>query len=352
MQNTQIRKLLTDNNLDAVLITNRSDIFYLSGFDTSDCVLLFTLNESILVTDSRYTLIAQTVTSGFDIKECNTGLIPFVKELMAARNCKRVGLQDEQLTLSQYLQYSEGCPIEYCPIGKRMTLIRAVKQEHELSSILAAQKITDQAFLHMLDYIRPGQTETQIALELEFTMRRMGAEKLSFDSIVASGPNSAKPHAVPENREIQNGDLLTLDFGCVVNGYCSDMTRTVGIGNISDECRHIYDTVLTAHNMGKEALAPGKSVREVDGVARGYIEQCGYGKYFGHGLGHGVGIDIHELPVLSYRSDALLAPGNVVTVEPGIYIPGLGGVRIENMCFITDDGYIDITKSDNKLIIL
>lgn len=349
---SEVRKLLCQNNLDALMVTNQSDIFYLSGFNTSDCVLIFTPSENILITDSRYTLIAQSVAQGYEIIECNSNQVGFIRSWLTEHGCKRVGIQDEQLTLRRYMDFSQGLSIEFCPIGQRLTFMRAVKDDNELANICAAQKIADEAFTHMLGYIKPGQTETEIALELEFTMRRMGAAKLSFDSIVASGPNSAKPHAVPEERKICCGDLLTLDFGCVVNGYCSDMTRTIGIGSLNREQLEIYEIVLEAHNRSKHALAPGVSSKSIDELARGYIASKGYGKYFGHGLGHGVGIDIHELPVLSFRSDTVLEPGNVVTIEPGIYVPELGGVRIENMCAISKEGYIDLAKSDNKLIII
>lgn len=345
-------EILNQHALDALLVTNPSDVYYLSGFHSSNCVLIFTKNQNLLLTDSRYTLIAQTVTSGYEVLECNTGLIPAVKQVLADNNCKNVGIQDQHVTLEEYLAYSADAQFTFLPIGNRLTLRRAVKVESELTHILAAQAITDQAFSHMLDFIQPGQTEKEIALELEYTMKKLGAEKLSFDSIVASGPNSAMPHAVPGQRRLEKGDMLTMDFGCVVNSYCSDMTRTVAIGQPMQQLLEVYNVVLHAHEAAKQALRPGAKANDVDAVARGYIASKGYGAYFGHGLGHGVGIDIHELPVLSYRADTVLQPGNVVTIEPGIYIPGLGGVRIENMCFITDSGYLDITKSDKNLIIL
>lgn len=346
------QEILKNKELDALLVTNESDIFYLSGFRTSDFILVFTNDESILVTDSRYTLIARDSTSGFDILECNNGLIPFVKNLLAQKGCKRVGIQDCQLTLNDYNAFTDDCDINYVMLGDVFKTVRAVKDAAELDKIVKAQEITDSAFEYMLSYIKRGQTELEISLELEFYMRKKGAQRLSFDSIVASGPNSAKPHAVPENRVLREGDMLTLDFGCVVDGYCSDMTRTIAIGEPGRQMRDIYDIVLQAHNLAKKELRPGRSTKEIDAIARDHIATCGYGKYFGHGLGHGVGIDIHELPVLSYRSDVILQKGNVVTIEPGIYLPDVGGVRIENMCYITDDGYCDITKSDNKLIII
>lgn len=344
--------ILSKNGLDALVISNPSDILYLTGLNNHDCALIITTEKYFLITDSRYILDAYSVSDIYRVVEHNLGLMSGLKALIQKLSCTNVGVQDEYLTLCDYATLTNGCDCAFLGIASSIENIRSQKSNEEIENIISAQKITDAAFEYLLDYIKPGLTEKEIAFELEMFVRKNGAERLSFDPIVASGPNSAKPHAIPSDRRLLNGDILTLDFGCVVNGYCSDMTRTVSIGKPSDEFVKIYNIVLNAHNIAKNGLAPGIATKHIDALAREYISHCGYGNFFGHGLGHGVGIDIHEQPMLSYRSDEVLKKGNVVTVEPGIYIPNVGGVRIENMCYITDDGYYDITKSDNKLIII
>ncbi len=352
MRIQSVKALLSEHDLDAVLVTNLSDIIYLTGLRNPDCALIIARDNNFFITDARYILDAQCLADKYNIVQCERSYMLKAKELLLDKKIRSVGVQDKHLTLNDYLFLTENCASSFIAISDGITAIRAKKSDAEIKEIISAQKITDDAFCYLLDFIKPGITEKEIAFELEMFVRKNGAERLSFDSIVASGPNSAKPHAIPTDRKVQMGDMITIDYGCVVNGYCSDMTRTVAIGKPNDELKKIYDIVLDAHNIAKENLAPGRSAKEIDALARNHITSLGYGRCFGHGLGHGVGIDIHELPVLSYRSNDILQKGNVVTIEPGIYIPGLGGVRIENMCYITDDGYCDITKSDNKFIII
>ena len=338
---------------EAVLISDPTDVCYLSGLHSSNCVLLISPEMRLLFTDSRYTLKAQTVTAGrFTVLEENRDLFQCVRHELNERGVERLAVQDEHLTLESYLRLSNGMAQTFVPTGKLLQNLRSVKEPEELEKIRQAQRITDRAFLALLPLIREGVCEKDLALELEFLLKRGGADALSFDTIIASGENGAMPHAVPGQRKFRKGDLITMDFGCTYQGYCSDMTRTVALGAPSEELRRIYQIVLEAHCRSMATLRPGANTREVDQVARQYIADAGYGEYFGHGLGHGVGMEIHELPLLSYRYDASLQAGQVVTVEPGIYVPGVGGVRIENMCFITETGYEDITGSDKNLIIL
>ncbi|MBS3813194.1 aminopeptidase P family protein, partial [Candidatus Bipolaricaulota bacterium] len=208
--------------------------------------------------------------------------------------------------------------------------------------------IADDTFAYLMDYVKPGMTESEIAVELEFFMKKQGAESVSFDPIVALGANSALPHATPGDREVREGDILLIDMGAKYRGYCSDMTRTVFIGEPTDKMQEVYEIVLEAQEVGLAALGPGESTKEVDGKARDVIEEHGYGDKYGHGLGHGVGLEIHEKPRLAQTEDNVLEEGMVVTVEPGIYLPGWGGVRIEDMVYITEKGYEFFSRSPKR----
>ena len=347
----KLKENMASLGLDGLVVTDRADVFYLSGLESSNCLLLIS-SKNLLLTDSRYILAAQCAQAQFEIREVNASLEKEAGALIKELGLKRVGVQDMSLSLAAYMELSDGAQGQFLPVGELLKEQRAVKDESELDAIRRAQSITDGAFRKLLDYIKPGISETDIACELEYIMRKSGADGLAFETIAAAGINGAKPHAQPGEYKLRAGDMLTLDFGAKKDGYCSDMTRTVSVGEPPEELKKIYTIVLDAHNRAKELLRPGAGAREIDAAARSYIEVQGYGKYFGHGLGHGAGIEIHELPVLSYRRESELCPGNAVTIEPGIYVPGLGGVRIENMCFITESGYEDITRSDNNLIIL
>ena len=230
--------------------------------------------------------------------------------------------------------------------------LRMVKSEEEKEKIIKAQRIAEKAFEHILSFIKPGVSEKDISLELDFFMLRNGAEALSFETIAVSGKNSSMPHGVPGEKKIEKGDFITMDFGAVVDGYHSDMTRTVAVGSVSEKQRSIYNIVLRAKNACLAGLKEGITGKEADAIARDIIAAEGYGKYFGHGTGHGVGVEIHEKPSLSPRNEKPLKRGEIVTVEPGIYLPGEFGVRIEDMAFITSDGCENLTKAPETLIIL
>lgn len=344
--------LMRTLGLEGILISDPVDIYYLSGLHSSNCLLLLLPQARLLFTDSRYTLKAKKVAKDFVVCEQNSDLFQGVHNALKKYSVRRLAIQDGHLTLQEYLRLSDGKECSFVPAGDILREVRSAKEPEELVKIRQAQQLTDYAFQELLPFIKEGVTEKALALELEFILKRNGAEALSFDTIMASGENGAMPHAVPSERKICFGDLITMDFGCVYQGYCSDMTRTVAFGQPSEELVRVYDTVLQAHCRAKEMLCSGIDTRTIDAAARDYIAKCGYGEYFGHGLGHGVGLEIHELPVLSYRCNSVLQQGQVVTIEPGIYLPGVGGVRVENMCFITETGYEDITASDKNLIIL
>lgn len=260
---------------------------------------------------------------------------------------------EETMNLSQYLKLKELCDgVDFQVEQALICETRSVKDDEELTKIKKAEAIGDAAFTHILDIIKPGITEAEVSLELEYFMKKNGASKLSFDTIVASGANSSMPHAQVTDRVIQNGDFVTMDFGCVYKGYCSDMTRTIAVGQPTEEMKQVYQIVLDANLYALEAIAIGKKCSEVDAVARNYIKEKGYGAYFGHGLGHGVGIDIHEEPRFSPKCDVILQENMVITDEPGIYLLGKFGVRIEDLVAVTKEGYDKFSNSKKELIII
>ena len=260
---------------------------------------------------------------------------------------------EDSMNLSRYLKLKAA--LTSCELTVASELIdkpRTVKDENELELLARAEQIGDEAFTHILDIIKPGMTEKEIALELEFFMKKQGASKLSFDTIVASGPNSSMPHAQVTDRAIENGDFVTMDFGCVYKGYCSDMTRTIAVGTPTDEMKKVYQIVLDANLRAMEGIRAGVKCSDIDALARGYIAEQGYGDYFGHGLGHSVGLYIHEEPRFSPKCDVIIKENMVITDEPGIYIPGRFGVRIEDLVVVKKDGYERLSNSPKELVII
>lgn len=275
-----------------------------------------------------------------------------IQELMVEDKKIHIVLEDD-MNLAQYMKLTQVCRNCSFSLGSKwIQMPRMVKDEEELTQIEQAEHIGDAAFSHVLDILKPGVSEREIALELEFFMKKQGASKLSFDTIVASGPNGSMPHAQVTDRLLQSGDFVTMDFGCVYQGYCSDMTRTVAIGTPTDEMKKVYQIVLDANVRAMEQIAAGQKCSDIDAVARGYIAKQGYGTYFGHGLGHGVGLDIHEEPRFSPKCDVITTENMVITDEPGIYLPGQFGVRIEDLVVVKENGYRKLSQSEKQLIIL
>ena len=339
----------------AALIHNPSNIFYLSGY-TGEGLLLVTENVKAVITDFRYVEAAQKQCPGFEILSIRAGVshVKVAAEVLEKQGITHLLYEDDVITVRAMRDMEKAMPenMTFASLEDRVKTLRMVKDDEELKAIQHACDITCQAFEYICTYIKPGRTERQVQLALDYKMLELGAQDMAFSTIVASGENGSLPHAVPGGRVIQQGDLVTLDFGAKVDGYCSDMTRTVAVGEPSEKLREIYNIVLHAQQEAEKALAPGKACVDMDKVARDIIAEAGYGECFGHSLGHGVGIDIHELPGLSTRSAAVLEPGHIVTVEPGIYVPGLGGVRIENTCVITEDGYRALCSASKELRIL
>ena len=343
------------NDHEAVLICSEVNRLYFTGFPSSDGYLLITKNDAVLFTDSRYIEAAQA-----SVKDCRAVLLTRIsteiKEYIKENEISKIYTERNNITvaMADFLKAAFlPCRVTFSKkLEALITKTREIKENDEIECIKKAQAIAEEAFNHILTFIKPGVTEKQIALELDFYMLSHGAEAVSFETIAVSGAKSSMPHGVPDENVVKNGDFITMDFGAVYKGYHSDMTRTVAVGNVSDEQRKIYDIVLEAQQNALSVLKKGLSCADADKAARRIIEDAGYGEYFGHGTGHGVGIEIHEEPSLSPRSKQILKMGNVVTVEPGIYIPGKYGVRIEDMALITKDGFENLTTVPKELIIL
>lgn len=344
-------------NIGAALVISPENRRYFTEFESSDGFLLVTRKGSIFYTDSRYIEAAENRIKCCDVCE-GKDVFRQIKEFLEKRTVTSVALEASGITVAQFsrLRVNENLKnfelICDNSLDTAISAFRQVKSKAEVDKIKDAQRIAEKAFEHILDFIKVGKTEKDIQLELDFFMLRNGAEALSFDTIAVSGVNSSMPHGVPSGKMIENGDFITMDFGAVVEGYHSDMTRTVAVGSVTDEQRLVYETVLKAQKNALSVLKSGISCFDADKAARDIINDAGYGNYFGHGTGHGVGIEIHELPNLSPKSSMTLATGNIVTVEPGIYIPGKFGVRIEDMAFITDSGCENLTNAEKSLIIL
>ena len=339
---------------EAVLIHKPSNIFYLSGY-TGEGLLAAGQGFQAIITDFRYTEQAERQAPGFQVLmiEKSVSHAALAARLFAEHQIKAVRFEDDKVTVRAFEALKKDIPgVEFFPLGGAPEKARRIKDEGELALIEEACSISCRALDAVLPQIRPGMTEKQLQILLDYTMFDQGADSLAFDTIVASGVNGSLPHAIPSDRKIETGDMITLDFGARKGGYCADMTRTVALGQPSAEMRRIYDTVLRAQEACESMLAPGKCCRDIDAEARRIIDEAGYAGRFGHGLGHSVGIDIHEEPRLSPACADLLAPGHTITVEPGIYVPGLGGVRIENTCAITENGGRTLVHAQKALLIL
>ena len=342
------------DGLDAILLTSEANCYYATGF-MGEGIALVTRRGSWYFTDSRYTEAAdKAIGDAAVIREVSRER-PFsalINEALAASGAEKVGFEDQRMTVAEHAVYSEKLHCTLTPASSLMTELRGSKDEEELSCMTAAQRIAEGALEQILKEIRPGMTEKEIAARLNYLMVSAGAEKTSFDTIVASGPNGSMPHAVPGMRKVREGDFITMDFGCVYKGYCSDMTRTVALGRPSDEMRNVYDIVLQAQLAGIAAAKAGVAGAAIDGAARKVIQDAGYGAYFGHSFGHSLGIDIHEAPNAAPGNDKPMPDGAVVSAEPGIYLPGRFGVRIEDVMILRPDGAQVITKAPKALLVL
>ena len=340
---------------EAALISSEADRLYYTGFHSSAGYVAVTREKAVFLIDFRYFEKAkQTVDS------CEVILLKsFSKQLgefFNSKNVRTVFLETDTVSLSAFSSLKKRLPdFAFSSDEKLQSLItkqRSIKSAEEIALIKKAQKMTDETFSYILNNISAGRTEREVMLDMEFYMRRLGSEGVSFDFIVVSGKNSSMPHGVPTDKKIEKGDFITMDFGAVCGGYRSDMTRTVAVGEVSDKQKEVYDIVLKAQKETIDFIKPGVVCKEVDRVARDIISGAGYGDCFGHGLGHSVGIEIHENPACNTVCETVMEKGMIITVEPGIYIENEFGVRIEDMVALTENGCEDITKSEKGLIIL
>ncbi len=348
----EARGCLERHALDALLVTSISTIRYLSGFSGSDGILILTPDAGYFLTDSRYTTQARTEVVHFSVGEYRNKLETVVLRI-TEMSCKRLGFEASQLSVAVHTELAgKLSAVELVPLGNDLDEIRSVKDAGELAIMEASAAIASDALLDILPLIRPGAIERELALELEIAMKRRGADEKSFDFIVASGERGALPHGRAGGRAVKSGEFITFDFGAMYRGYNSDETVTLAVGKPSSQLSEIYGIVKEAQKLAIAAVRPGIALRELDRIARSFIDDNGYGSYFGHGLGHGIGLEVHEKPIVSSRSEIMAEEGMVFTVEPGVYVPGLGGVRIEDTVVVEEFGCRLITKVSKELRML
>ena len=351
----KIQEKLIEKNLDAVLITDEKNQRYATGFPFTDGAVLVARSDAWLLTDSRY-IEAATNTAAcccrvqmFDREHSRLSLL---QAALKEAGVQRLGAEEQKLSHAEYLDYEKSLEMELLPAQAIFGELRASKSEEEIVYMREAQAISEKALEEVLHIIKPGMTERQVAAELVYHMLLNGSEGNSFDPIVVTGKKTSMPHGVPGDEIIREGDFVTMDFGCLKNGYCSDMTRTIAIGHATDEMKNIYNVVLEAQLAGIAAARAGIPGCEIDAAAREVITKAGFGQYFGHGFGHSLGLDIHELPGANPSGKAIMPLNCVVSAEPGIYIPGKFGVRIEDVMILHENGSEVITKAPKQLIIL
>jgi Xaa-Pro aminopeptidase len=354
MTNLEKYQSLLGQGVDGLLLTSRYSRFYSAQYDIAEGNAIVTANGCRYFTDSRYIEAAQNNIKGFEVimTDAEHPYSQLLNEAIAEFGVKTLGYEESYLTVEEFDLWKSRLNVTLTPMQAKINAFRAAKEPWEQERMLAAQKLTDDVFSEMLEIVRPGLTEKQVAAELIYRFYRAGADGLSFDPIIVSGPNTSMPHGVPGDRVLQTGDFVTMDFGCLLDGYCSDMTRTVALGSVTDEMRHVYDTVLAAQLAGIAASRAGVPGKEIDGAARKVIADAGYGAYFGHGYGHSLGLEIHEAPNCNPSGDRPMPVGAVCSAEPGIYLPGKFGVRIEDVVIFEENGCRVITQSPKELIIL
>ncbi len=361
-----IRDKMTIKNIDAILVCKKENYLYLSGFTGTYAKLIITKTKAYLITDSRYIEQAKYEASLYDILDFKGDHVKVINDIISAEAVNSLGFENKFITYDEYKKYKSKLVInKFASINNMIESLRMIKDSYEIDIIKKSVKIADDAFSHILKYIKPGVKEIDLASEIEYFIRRQGAKGVSFDTIVASGQRSSMPHGVASTKEIQNNDAIIIDFGAIYNNYCSDMTRTVFLGTPKNELKMIYQYVLEAQLFAiqniqinntvyypKKYQKPNMKWKDIDKTARLIIEGYSFGENFGHSLGHGVGLEIHEGPRVSGTEDEYIQNGMIVTIEPGIYVEGLGGVRIEDMILVSDSKAKILTSSSKEMIIL
>lgn len=351
MKINKLREVMNEKGLEAVVILSPYNRRYLSGFTGTSGSLLITQDKSLLITDFRYIQQANDQAQDFEVINQEGPMLSKINDLIKEGQYKNVGVESHLITYNEYQALNTDA-VKLSSIESVIETIRMVKDEFEIKLIQKAADIVDETYEHILKWVKPGMTENEVNNEMEMFMRSKGATCSSFDTIVASGHRGALPHGVASNKVIEEGDMITLDFGALYEGYVSDVTRTFAIGQPKEEMKKIYNIVLEAQLTALEQIKPGMTGKEADTIARDIIKSYGYGEQFGHSLGHGIGLEVHEGPALSQKSDIVLEENMCITLEPGIYVDGLGGVRIEDDVLVTKNGLQRFTKSSKDLIIL
>ena len=354
MKNIEKYLSLLGNEVDGLLLTSRYSRYYGAEFDIAEGVAIVTKAGCRYFTDSRYIESAQNGIQGFAVMEVNreNSYTKLLNDAIAQFGVTKLGFEEEYLSVLEFTGYEEKLNAALVPYSEKINEFRIVKEDWEFALMRKAQEITDRAFAEVLTRIQPGMTEKQLQAELIYCLYKNGGDGLAFDPIVVSGPNTSLPHGVAGDRIIQAGDFVTMDFGALYKGYCADMTRTVAVGYATEEMKKVYETVLAAQKAGIAATRAGVTGKEIDGAARQVIDDAGYGEYFGHGYGHGLGLEVHEMPRCNVGGETPMPVHTICSAEPGIYLPGKFGVRIEDVVIFTEDGCEDITKSPKNLIIV
>ena len=353
MKNLEKYLSLLDGEVDGLLLTSRYSRHYGAEFDIAEGVAIVTKAGCRYFTDSRYIESAQAGLKGFEVMDiAGAGYFKRLNDAIADFGVTTLGFEEAYLTVAEFQGYEKNLNAKLVPYNAKIAAFRAVKEEWELENMRKAQKIADKAFAEVLPRVKKGMSELELQAELIYCLYKNGAHGLSFDPIVVSGPNSSMPHGVAGERKIQDGDFITMDFGVLYNGYCSDMTRTVAVGYATEEMKTVYNTVLAAQLAGLAVTKAGVPGKDIDAAARQVIVDAGYGPYFGHGYGHSVGLEIHEAPSPAGKNDQPMPLYAVASAEPGIYLPGKFGVRIEDCVIYTEDGYENLATSPKELIIL
>ncbi len=352
MRLTKLRTTLSEQGLDALLISQPENRRYLSGFTGSAGWVILSAEQAILATDFRYYEQVGQEAPAFELVKVEGKFDALLPGLLADLGVRRLGFESQHVTVDQHSTWRQAAgDVEWVPLKEAVEPIRAIKDEAEIEAMRRSAALTDAAFAHLLEVIRPGVTEAEAAWQIEAYMRTHGASKVAFDLIVAAGPNGARPHAQAGDHVLQPGEPIVVDIGCVLDGYCSDMTRTFCLGQPSAKYLEVWDLVLRAQEAAEAVIRAGVTGVEADAAARDLITAAGYGEYFGHGLGHGVGLAVHEGPGASRLSEDTFAAGMTLTVEPGIYLPGEFGVRLEDLLIIGDDGVEILTNTPKMPVI-
>ena len=354
MKNLEKYLTLLDGEVDGLLLTSRYSRHYGAEYDIAEGVAVVSKKGCRYFTDNRYTEAAENGIKGFEVLDVakGGGYVKCINQCIEDFGITAFGFEENYLTVSEYMLYEKNVNAKLVPFTKEINGFRAVKEEWELEIMRKAQAITDKAFAEVCPRIKVGMTELELQAELIYCLYKNGATGLAFDPIVVSGPNSSLPHGVASERVIQEGDFVTMDFGALYNGYCADMTRTVAVGYATEEMEKVYNTVLEAQLAGLVISKAGVPGKDIDGAARKVITDAGYGPYFGHGYGHSLGLEVHENPSPNGRNEKPMPVGAVASAEPGIYLPGKFGVRIEDTCVFLEDGIEILTKSPKKLNIV